>query len=132
MILHVCCYHGIDAVDVVAEGIEGGIRNAAGELDYEIVVVAALPEEDMGMEVVVHSRDSPAEASVEAYDIPFVMVGIVASFEATFVVVLRAVVAYIHSHTFVVDYNTYNTVMPLDMEVDPLVMAASFLASAVA
>ena len=126
MILHVCCYHGIDAVDVVAEGIEGGIRNAAGELDYEIVVVAALPEEDMGMEVVVHSRDSPAEASVEAYDIPFVMVDTVASF----VVVLLAVVAYIHSHTFVVDYNT---VMPLDMEVDqPLAMEASFPASAVA
>ena len=131
MILHVCCYHGIDAVDVVAEGIEGGIRNAAGELDYEIVVVAALPEEDMGMEVVVHSRDSPAEASVEAYDIPFVMVDtVVASFEATFVVVLLAVVAYIHSHTFVVDYNT---VMPLDMEVDqPLAMEASFPASAAA
>ena len=127
MILHVCCYHGIDAVDVVAEGIEGGIRNAAGELDYEIVVVAALPEEDMGMEVVVHSRDSPAEASVEAYDIPFVMVDTVV---ASFVVVLLAVVAYIHSHTFVVDYNT---VMPLDMEVDqPLAMEASFPASAVA
>ena len=127
MILHVCCYHGIDAVDVVAEGIEGGIRNAAGELDYEIVVVAALPEEDMGMEVVVHSRDSPAEASVEAYDIPFVMVDTVV---ASFVVVLLAVVAYIHSHTFVVDYNT---VMSLDMEVDqPLAMEASFPASAVA
>lgn len=131
MILLVCCYHGIDAVDVVAEDIEGGIRNAAGELDYEIVVVAALPEEDMGMEVVVHSRDSPAEASVEAYDIPFVMVDtVVASFEATFVVVLLAVVAYIHIHTFVVDYNT---VMPLDMEVDqPLAMEASFPASAAA
>lgn len=125
MILHVCCYHGIDAVDVVAEDIEGGIRNAAGELDCEIVVVA-LPEEDMGMEVVVHSQDSPAEASVEAYDIPFVMVDTVV---ASFVVVLLAVVACIHSHTFAVDYNT---VMSLDMEVDPLEVEASFPASAVA
>ena len=131
MILHVCCYHGIDAVDFVAEGIEGGIRNVAGELDCEIVaVVVALPEEDMGMEVVAHSQDSPAEASVEEYDIPFVMVDtVVASFEATFVAVLPVVVAYIHSHTFVVDYNT---VMPLDMEVDPLEEEASFPASAVA